>query len=527
MFRPSEIVLVSSVTIFLLYKLWSKKQKSSRPPLPPGPPPEPIIGNFRQIPQSRAELTYMEWSKQYSKYTLLISLLGAPVIILNSAKSAMALLDKHGAKYSDRPRMEFYAEQGWTHTLSLMSRGPTFRKHRRMFQSEFTKKNCVQYRGAQEEGATKLAVRILENQEKWKDWIVLFATTIILDITYGIKAEGPNTQMYIETAHKGSNAISNGGQPGASAVDVFPWIRKLPHWFKLIPSLEFARKCYPDVTAMHELPFVGVKRELASGITKPSFVHRMLQQIQDPKLEKHENPEEDVTEADIKGAAGALFVAALDTTSATIIMFVLSMTLNPHVQEKAWRELDTLVGRDRLPTLNDRERMPYLEHMLQEVYSCEDSRLISAGIPHKSSEDDVYDGMFIPKAPDLLIYHPSSLVIPNAYAMCHDTSLYYKPEDFEPDRYISAEEGGRGEPFPIGHFGFGRRVCPGRYLADNGVWIAIATILHTLKIGKKRDSEGKEITPVPEISTGITTQAGDFPCVFTPRFEGVEKLLAA
>jgi hypothetical protein len=39
----------------------------------------------------------------------------------------------------------------------------------------------------------------------------------------------------------------------------------------------------------------------------------MLQQIQDPKLEKHENPEEDVTEADIKGAAGALFVAALDT----------------------------------------------------------------------------------------------------------------------------------------------------------------------------------------------------------------------
>jgi hypothetical protein len=41
-------------------------------------------------------------------------------------------------------------------------------------------------------------------------------------------------------------------------------VRKLPHWFKLIPSLEFARKCYPDVTAMHELPFVGVKRELVS-----------------------------------------------------------------------------------------------------------------------------------------------------------------------------------------------------------------------------------------------------------------------
>ena len=34
--------------------------------------------------------------------------------------------------------------------------------------------------------------------------------------------------------------------------------------------------------------------------------------------------------------------------------------------------------------------------------------------------------------------------------MCYDESLYQEPERFEPDRYISTSQGGRGEPFPVG-----------------------------------------------------------------------------
>jgi hypothetical protein len=123
----SETAVVSSFLIFLIYKLWIKINKSSNPPLPPGPPPEPIIGNFRQIPKARVELAYIEWGKKYSKFALFhidqriltntidsdvlyISLLGAPVVILNSVKAAVALLDKRGSHYSDRPSLHFYAE---------------------------------------------------------------------------------------------------------------------------------------------------------------------------------------------------------------------------------------------------------------------------------------------------------------------------------------------------------------------------------------------------------------------------------
>jgi cytochrome P450 len=45
----------------------------------------------------------------------------------------------------------------------------------------------------------------------------------------------------------------------------------------------------------------------------------------------------------------------------------------------------------------------------------------------------------------------------NAYAITHDESVYKDPDTFNPDRYLSVDEGGAGEPLPVGHFGFGRR----------------------------------------------------------------------
>jgi hypothetical protein len=49
----------------------------------------------------------------------------------------------------------------------------------------------------------------------------------------------------------------------------------------------------------------------------------------------------------------------------------------------------------------------------------------------------------------------------------------------------------------------GASICPGQYLASDSVWIAMATMLATLKISKALDDEGKEITPAPKMLTGV------------------------
>jgi hypothetical protein len=86
----------------------------------------PTIGNLRQVPAERSDLQFAKWAKEYSEFVqvsdlalaakhvisnaysesdiIYVNLLGQPVIVLNSVKSAVDLLDKKGAIYSDRPR---------------------------------------------------------------------------------------------------------------------------------------------------------------------------------------------------------------------------------------------------------------------------------------------------------------------------------------------------------------------------------------------------------------------------------------
>ena len=48
-------------------------------------------------------------------------------------------------------------------------------------------------------------------------------------------------------------------------------------------------------------------------------------------------------------------------------MSVLVMLLYSEVQMKAQKELDTVVGQDRLPEFSDRPSLPYINAILKEV----------------------------------------------------------------------------------------------------------------------------------------------------------------
>jgi len=66
-------------------------------------------------------------------------------------------------------------------------------------------------------------------------------------------------------------------------------------------------------------------------------------------------------------------------------------------------------------------------------------------------------------------------------------------------------------------FGFGRRVCAGRHVALNSVWMAMATMLTLFDIRKAKDEHGNEISPKLSYSTGVVTTPYSFPCHMSPR----------
>ena len=71
------------------------------------------------------------------------------------------------------------------------------------------------------------------------------------------------------------------------------------------------------------------------------------------------------------------------------------MASNPHVQTRAQAELDSVVGTDRLPTMADRSALPYMNALVSEILRSH--VVVPTGAPHRVTEDDVYEGYFIPK----------------------------------------------------------------------------------------------------------------------------------
>lgn len=68
----------------------------------------------------------------------------------------------------------------------------------------------------------------------------------------------------------------------------------------------------------------------------------------------------------IKDLSGLAYLAGSDTTVAAVISFFLAMLVYPEVQAKAQAEVDRVVGKSRLPELEDAESMPYVQCVASE-----------------------------------------------------------------------------------------------------------------------------------------------------------------
>ncbi|KAF5387375.1 hypothetical protein D9757_005700 [Collybiopsis confluens] len=76
-------------------------------------------------------------------------------------------------------------------------------------------------------------------------------------------------------------------------------------------------------------------------------------------------------------------------------------------------------------------------------------------------------------------------------------------------------------------YGFGRRVCAGRHMADNTIWLAIASILATFALGKAKDENGNEIDISGEFTEGFFRHPKPFQCSIVPRTPQAKDLISA
>jgi cytochrome P450 len=164
--------------------------------------------------------------------------------------------------------------------------------------------------------------------------------------------------------------------------------------------------------------------------------------------------------------------------------WTLAMLAYPETQARAHAELDAVVGRVRLPTFADYPHLPYIRAMVMEILRWRPATPLG-GI-HRSTEDDWYEGMFIPKG---------TVCIANVWHLNRDPEMFGENvAHFDPARHLDANgDIPSGQSDREGHFsfGFGRRHCPGRHVANNSLFIDIVVLLWATKIERKSDASGK------------------------------------
>ncbi|CAG8232246.1 unnamed protein product [Penicillium nalgiovense] len=478
-------------------------------PLPPGPRPTPLLGNISDLPPSGTQ-EWMHWLKYKETYGPVssITVLGQTIVILNDSNSAMELLAKRSSIYSSRPNLVFASEMvGWEHFLAMQEYSPRLRSYRKAMHPYIGSESAAaQFNSLQEMETHRFLFRVLEDQTKLIEHIQTEAGAIILKIAYGYTIESHKRDPLVHIANLALDHFSKASTPGTWLVDIIPALKHVPSW---LPGASFKRTAQEwrnNVTAVAEKPYAFTRRQTEEGHFQPSYLSNLFRTTGCP-------PPGSEDEFVAKMTAASLYTGGADTTVCAIEIFFLAMTLHPEVQVKAQDEIDRVLGPCQLPTVADRSRLPYIDAVVKEVLRWHP--VGPMGIPHASSEDDTWGEYFIPKG---------SLIMPNIWAMTHDPTVYHDPMVFKPERFLGID--GREPEFDPHDlvFGFGRRICPARILADITLYMSAAQSLAVFDI-RKAVEDGKEVDVQPEFLPGVISHPVPWKFHIEPRSPAHESVI--
>ncbi|KAJ2926944.1 hypothetical protein H1R20_g10149, partial [Candolleomyces eurysporus] len=394
----------------------------------------------------------------------------------------------------------------WGHMLGLMeSSNPWWKRQRKFFHQTYTASIIPEYQPIIRRHVHRLLGDLLSTPGHQYSHSALGA--ILLNIAYGFDPKSKD-DPYIAEALKVTYAFQVAVLPGAFLVDHIPLLKYVPAW---MPGAGFKRWAEYYRKATHNAqnrPFDFSMDGMKRNEVQPCAMTKVVE-----SLPGSDDPKYAEVKDNLLSFLGVSYFAGVDSTNGVLSKFIMAMAMYPEIQEKAQAELDRVIGTDRLPDFGDREDLIYLKALIIETMRWHQVLPLgilhiglyelvltptwvcgTTGLPQKLMEDDYYDGYFIPKG---------TIVIGNAWAVLHDPKIFENPMEFIPERYIKNGIFNNDLVNPLEFdFGFGRRVCPGRDLAMEILYLAIASLLSMFEISPPKDATGTPIKIQPSFIGG-------------------------
>ncbi|KAE8313537.1 cytochrome P450 [Aspergillus transmontanensis] len=390
------------------------------------------------------------------------------MIFLHDAWVISQLLDKRSHIYSSRPRMVMLGDsRSATHRdQAVLPYGDIWRHHRRLTHNVIGSQAVRAHRPIQDNEIKVMLQDLLQQPENFVKAIERYSVSVVSCVGFGRRVDKMDdivAQMAL-TFMEGVNLAI----PGQFLMESLPLLLQLPRLVYPLASriLENNRK----MTRF----FTSLSREAATSYnaSQQHFSASLMQEHEKGKL----------LDEEIAFLTGNLIGGGVDTTSSTTISFIFAMCAFPDVQQKAYAEIDRVVGDNRMPDWSDEENLPYCRALVSECLRWRTVTILG-GIPHAPVQDDVYEGYTIPKG---------TWIAGNMWSIHRNPRDFPDPDRFKPERFL-----GDRRPFlnKKGHsaFGWGRRQCSGQPLAEQELFLTFARLLWAFKMMPALDSTEEKL----------------------------------
>lgn len=389
-----------------------------------------------------------------------MSIGGRDWVFLNSSRVVNDLLERRSAIYCSRPPFPMTQEIiSRNSRIVLMGHTNLWRSLRKTMHQILSARQLDAFRPFQDLESKHLLYEYLHKPDKWYLANGRYSNSVIMSIIFGVRSDLNNPQL--RGVQETMELFIRSVQPGANIVDVFPQLTRLPkflQWWRARGDriFEHTKRVYAQEVKC-------LKERIANGTQRQCFASDLL-----------ENKEllEEWGEVQTMFMLGTLLEAGTDTTRVSLAQAIAAMAAYPDWIEKARKELDEVCGHnaERLPTFEDRKRMPYMTAVTKEIFRWRPV-ITETGVPTLLTQDDEYEGYRFPAG---------TIFVWNQWYIGLNENEYEQPERFMPERFLNED---LEKPLK-GHwaFGAGRRVCVGWQVGDSNVWLAAARLIYCFDV---------------------------------------------
>ncbi|BFG16155.1 hypothetical protein CerSpe_024300 [Prunus speciosa] len=455
--------------------------------LPPGPKPFPLIGNLLEL-GNKPHISLTKLSKRYGPI-MTLQLGQITTVVVSSSTVAKQVLRTYDQFFCNRTNAD--ALQACSHAKHGMPFIPVsakWRNLRRICNSQlFATKVLDANQANRHLKVQELIADVSESVVKGKAVEVgraAFITTLNLlsRTVFSVDLEDPKSETAREFKELVWSIMEEVGKPNLA--DYFPVLKK-------IDPMGIRRRLTKHLRKMIDLFDSLIFQRLE---TRKSHDYVTANDMLDTLINMSEEKNEDMDIPETHHLFLDLFVAATETTSATLEWAMAELLCNPEKLSKAQEELEQVIGKGKPVEETDIARLPYLQTIIKETFRLHPA--LPFLLPRKAEADLEICGYFVPKGAQVLV---------NAWAIGRDPGIWDNPASFIPERFMGLDMDVTGRSFELIPFGGGRRICPGLPLAMRMLNLMLGSLLNSFDNWKLEDGVVPENMNMEE-KFGLTLQ---------------------